>query len=298
MATRKGFFKSCLFGCLGLLVFGGIFAGVSAMLAWRSMDDQDIQETTGNPVAVEAVQPESAAPGRVILKLSHGEFRILKAEPGEGLRIETRYDKEAYRLVDDFQRNDDGTWTYALDFRRTIPGLQAIFRTFMGADNKTYVYIHLPPEAPIALEIYVEEGGFDAEFGGLWLTEADIVFNKGGFNLDVDEPLREPMERLRVKGSMGGFEAARLGNASPRYLDVACRMGGADIDLTGEWMQSCDATISIAMGGMGVRVPENLDVIRTDVPLEDTSPAERELSKPVLRLDVREKMGEIEVYTR
>ena len=40
MATKKGFFKSCMFGCLGILVFGFLFAGISALLAWRSVGDQ------------------------------------------------------------------------------------------------------------------------------------------------------------------------------------------------------------------------------------------------------------------
>ncbi len=295
MATKKGVFKSCLFGCLGLVVFGVLISGVSALLAWRSLDDQDIQESDTHPVTAEIYEARTASPGRVKLNLGQGEFRILSAEPGEGLRIETRYDKEAYYLEDDFVRNPDGSWAYSLGFRRTMPGLQAIFRAIMGADNKTYVHVYLPPDAPIALEVFVTEGGFDAELGGLWITEADIVFSKGGFNLDVDEPLREPMERLRVKGSMGGFETSRLGNASPRYLDVACRMGGAEIDLSGEWVRDCDASISIRMGGMSVRIPEGLDVVQSGDFLGETRPADLDSPHPTLRLDVSQKMGEIDI---
>ena len=83
-------------------------------------------------------------------------------------------------------------------------------------------------------EIRLRQGGFEAELGGLWLTDADIVFRKGGFSLDISEPLKEPLQRLKINGAMGGFEADNLGNASPKVVDVQCRMGGAEIDLRGQ----------------------------------------------------------------
>ncbi len=298
MATKKGVFKSCMFGCLGILVFGLLFTGVAALMAWRSVGDQDIQEADNTPAASEAFTERTGAPGRVILKLGQAEFRILKSDPGEGLRVEARYDREAYSLEDQFVRADDGTWTYALEFESTIPGMQSLFRSIMGADTKTYVYVYLPPDAPIALELYVEKGGFEAELGGLWLTEADITFHQGGFSLDIDEPMREPMERLRIKGAMGGFDARRLGNASPRTLDVTCRMGGADIGMGGEWAQDCDASLSISMGGMSVRVPEEIELEyggEGGSGFERVEPGEREVPRPRLRLDVTQKFGEVEV---
>jgi len=298
MATKSGIFKSCLFGCLGILVFGFLFAAISALLAWRGLDDQEMTEQALAPVAATEIGTRAASAGRVVLALGQGEFRIRPAAPDEGLRVETRYDKEAYELLDSFEKAPDGTWVYRLDFHRTMPGLQAIFRALMGADTENYVHIYLPPDVPIALEIGVEEGGFEADIGGLWITSADIVYNKGGFEFSVDEPLREPMDRLSIKGSMGGFEASGLGNASPRALDVHCRMGGADLDLDGPWSRDCDVNLSVRMGGMSVRVPDEVAVtgvegletgLRTDV---------SEVPVPTLRFTRQEKMGEVEIMRR
>lgn len=297
MADKKSVFKSCLLGCLGILVFGFLFAGVSALLAWRTMDDQDVTVADTTPVAADEFVERTGAPGRVMLKLGQGQFRVLSAEPGEGLRVETRYDREAYELEDQFEREPDGTWTYALEFQRTMPGLQALFRNLMGADGETYVYIYLPPDVPIALDLYVQEGGFKAEFGGLWLTQAEITFDKGGFDLEVDEPMHEPMAFLKIKGHMGGFDAKDLGNASPRRLDVACRMGGADIGLGGTWAQDCDASISVTMGGVSLHVPDELEIEfqrEDETGLMNPSPADAEVSRPRMRLDLQEKFGQIE----
>jgi len=299
MASRSGVFKSCLFGCLGLLVFGFLFAAISALLAWRGLDDQDMAEEELAPVASTEIGTRAAAAGRVVLTLGQGEFRILPSGPDEGLRVETRYDRKAYELLDSFERAPDGTWVYRLDFRRTMPGLQAIFRSLMGGGTETYVHVYLPPDVPIALEIGVEEGGFEADIGGLWITDADIVYRKGGFEFTVDEPLREPMERLAISGSMGGFEASGLGNASPRALEVHCRMGGADLDLSGPWSRDCDVSLSVRMGGMSVRVPEEVAV--TGVEGLETGLRTTEVSEvpaPTLRFTSQEKMGEVEIMRR
>jgi len=106
------------------------------------------------------------------------------------------------------------------------------------------------------------------------------------------------MERLKIKGTMGGFEASRLGNASPRTLSVACSMGGADIDLSGAWVRDCDASISVAMGGMTLLIPDDIEVEWNGDGARDlapASPAELEIPLPVLTLETHAKFGEIEV---
>ncbi len=298
MARKPGFMKSCLFGCLGVLVFGLLFAGISAMLAWRSVGDQDITDESFTPVTRGAVVQPAPAAGRVVLDLGQGEFQIKPSPPGEGLRVEAHYDKQAYALSDTLERNADGTWVYSIDFQRTTPGLQALFQALMGANTETYVHVYLPPDVPIALEIRVEEGGFESDIGGLWITEVDVVYRKGGFEFDVSEPLREPAESLSIRGSMGGFEASRLGNASPRRLDVHCRMGGADLGLEGGWVRDCDVNLSVNMGGMSVRVPEGVGVSGGPEHTGGLRTGTSEVPEPTLHFSVSEKMGEVEVLQR
>ena len=304
MEGKRGCLKPVMFGCLALIVLVLLIVGVTALVARRGIDRQRVEDSARAPevlpVAATAAGTalETARGGRVILDLAHGEFTLEPADPGEGLSVEARYDVTAFELADAFESLPDSTWIYRVGFRRTISGLQAMIRALLGGSTETRVSVFLPPEVPIELEIHVEEGGFEAELGGLWITAADAHFAKGGFSLDVDEPLREPMERLAIRGRMGGFEAVRLGNASPRELVVDCGMGGADVDLRGAWARDCDIRLAIRMGGMSVAVPE-------DVELEGMAPGGRRLRRadpevpvPVLRLDVSESMGEIEIGRR
>jgi len=318
MAGKQGCFKTGMLGCLGLLVIVILFVGITALVAWRGVDKQEIEKRARTPVVASPEMGEKPRridrdtdeqiirgerslgvlppPGRVVLELSQGEFEILPAQPGEGLSVEARYDKGVYELKENLETMPDSTWVYNLRFERTMPGLQALFRAIMGGDTDCWVHVYLPPDIPLALELHLDSGGVETDLGGLWLTEADINFSKGGFALDIDRPLKEPMERLTVRGRMGGFEADDLGNASPRILDLDFAMGGADIDLTGVWLQDADISLKIRMGGMAVRVPQDCRLEGVPFGGDRLLRDDEEVPPPLLRFDVSESMGEIEFH--
>jgi hypothetical protein len=306
MANATGCLKYSLFGCLGILVVVILFVGVTALVAWNRLDNQQIEDRVLAPIAEIAEIAEQDQPsgtpaltptgaGRLVLDFAQGEFQIHRAEAGEGLSIKARYDAEVYRLEERYENLPDSSWVYQVRFFRTISGLQALFRQLMGGGYDSVVHVYIPPDIPIELEIRLEEGGFEAELGGLWITAADIRCSKGGFSLSVDEPLVEPMERLSFRSRMGGFEAVRLGNASPRFLDIDCTMGGADVDLRGEWVQDCNVTLTVKMGGMDIRVPDDVEIQGVADDGHGLRHADVEIQRPVLTFEIKEKMGGIEV---
>ena len=142
------------------------------------------------------------------------------------------------------------------------------------------------------------QGGAQVELGGLWLTTADLVAEMGGIELSVDKPMRAPMEHMAISFSMGGGEIVSLGNASPRTLDVDCKMGGADIDLRGLWVRDCDIRLAIGMGGMSVYVPDEVEIRGIEKSRYGLRPRDPEVPVPILSFSVSESMGEIEVIQR
>ena len=306
MASKLGCFRPVLFGCLGIVVILFIGLGIAALVAWRGVDkarveDRDLiaaAEVTAGGEADAIGDAPTAPPGRVILDLAQGEFVVHRGTAGEGVRVKARFNQEAYELTDDLEILPDSTWVYRVRYRRTIPALQAILQSMFGGGGDSRVDVYLPPDVPIALEMHVQQGGGAADLGGMWLTEGLIDVSKGGFSLEISEPLVEPLEMLVITGSMGGLDVSGVGNASPRILDVDWRMGGANIDLGGEWLRDCDVNLAVNMGGMAVVVPRDID-------LEDAVPGEsqlevrpRETSTPVLRLHKTFKRGEIDVVRR
>ncbi|RKZ18876.1 hypothetical protein DRQ50_03255 [bacterium] len=301
MKERPGVLKSCLFGCLGLFGLFVLFLVIMAVLAGISMKDKRPMDTV---LAPEALAPKAVIadaelstihPGRLILDVSQGELIIKPARPGEQLNVRVKYDAEVHEVVENYEVAPDSSWVYELRFHRTMPGMQALFRQIMAGGGDASVVVRIPADLPVGLEIRLRQGGFEAELGGLWLTHADIDYSQGGFALEFDEPVREPMDHLVIHGSMGGFGAAGLGNASPRSLVVDCRMGGADIGLDGAWLQDCDIRLKVRMGGMDVRVPDNVVVQGVETLPDDLELAPGEVPLPVLRFSIDQEMGEIDV---
>jgi hypothetical protein len=298
MSNNRGCLKNGCFGCLGLLAIGVLIVGISALMAWRGLDDKDLADLDRTRDLSSTGSAVNDGPGRVVLELSEGDFEIVRGQPGEGVRVEARFDREVHELTDSLVVDPESGWVYTVRFRRTMPVLEAMFRAIMGGGEETHVKVYLPPDVPLALDVKASRGGLTGDLGGLWLTAADVSFKQGGFELDVSRPLREPMESMRLSTAMGGFELENLGNASPRVLDVNCQMGGAEVDLDGDWSRDCDARVRMRMGGMVLAVPENIRVERVSDGDRRLVGERPEVPLPTMRLSASVKMGELEVIDR
>lgn len=305
MSKMGGCFKYTGLGCLGLIAIGILFAGGGFLVALSHKGDGEVAaetrtqfEATASPDVVKGVRETEVPPGTglVFIHLKQGEFQIEPGEAGEGIRVEAEYHTGMGKLEDHYEVRPDSSWIYAVRYHRTVGGLESLFRSMMGEDDESKVTIYLPPDTPIRLRVLLEEGGAESELGGLWITDADIRYNKGGFVLNFDEPLKQPMEAMRVRGKMGGFEMTGLGHASPAILDIDCRMGGGDVDLRGDWVTDSDIRLNCTFGGMGVRLPKNV-VIEDAPPGADVLKTPEETpGAPVLRFRTKAKWGEIESY--
>lgn len=305
MPGPKGCFKGCALGCAGaavLLVIGGV---IISTLAWKALNGGDEKPAAGGtgamavgavsePMSARAARLTTTHGGRVRLSLGEGEFRLRPAAPGEGLHARAEYDSTVHRLVERFSVLPDSTWEYSLECRQS--GSSSFLKQITGGGrNNAKVTVYLPAEVPLDLDLHARRGGCEADLGGLWLRRGDLRFDQGGLELEFSSPLKEPMENLHLRARMGGIEARRVGNASPRALEVDCAMGGGEVDLRGAWRGDCLARASVRMGGIALKVPAEMRVEGFGA-LEPTLTGNAvEVPTPVLRLTATQKMGEVEV---
>jgi hypothetical protein len=230
--------------------------------------------------------------GRVLIDLRHGEFHVEPAPPGEPLRVEAEFDENRYELITEMAEVD-GAWHYTVRFWQAgAPGLVSLFARMMGA-REPRVTVYLPREVPMGLDLRFSQGGGEIDLGGLWLTEARVAFEQGGGELDFSEPLREPTERLGIDASMGGGSFRRLGNASPRVLNVETQMGGGEVDLGGKWLRDCEISLEASMGGMAVGLPDHVNT--RGLPQDRSAPTSPGGEPaPTLTFSYSSSMGEID----
>jgi hypothetical protein len=305
-----------------VLVVALVLAGGAAGLAWmqvraEKVEDVDWTRETGPVVATPTLpeagtpsEPAEAAPGAapgaavgsVVLDVRSADFRVRPGDPGEPVRVNARYDTSAYELTREESVAEDGTWVYRVAFRRTANGLITTIKEMLGG-TRPEVEIALPPDVPLDLRAKATRGGLEAQLGGLWLVDVDLEGTQGGFVVGVDEPAAVPVERMRVRASMGGLVLGKVGNLSPRALDVDVRLGGGVVDLRGAWQADAAITVANSNGGVQMIVPEEIATRGLPViPGAEGGPApppeEAELPGPVLTFELSGDLEDIEVQRR
>jgi hypothetical protein len=301
-------------GCLGCLVIVGVLVLAGAAIvgvAWLGAHDAQATRETLSPElpppaedagATEPADGTAELPpidlsgtdlvpeGRVQLTIRHAELFVRPAPPGETISVDARYSAKTHELREELVVDDDGRWRYDVHFAGHGGAfMTALRQMFSGISPR--VVVNLPQDAPLDLVLDVAQCGGQIELGGLWLREATMEASQGGFEIDISEPLREPMDSLQVATSMGGFSIASLGNASPSRLAITTRMGGAELDLTGDWSRDAEVTIDSSMGGVVVRLPSEVNI--TGTPSNDR---QLDADAPTVHFDIQSKYGEIEVY--
>jgi len=289
-------------GCLAFLLLGAVGTGVMLGIVYVGGQPGTVEEQVLTPEVPAPPAPAEEAParppagpagaGRVILDVQQAEFYVEPGSPGEPLRVEASYDREACRLSEQLDPDAEPGWVYRLRFYCERRSLLQNLRSWFGG-TKERVRVFLPPDQPLALEIRGSQGGSIVELGGLWLTSLEVDFAMGGLIMGMKSPLREPLDSVALHGEMGGLVVTGLGNASPRRLVVDYRMGGMELDLRGRWLVDSDIDIDLRMGGGSVTLPEGVLVEGLPSGVRGPSPAP-EITPPTLRFRTNAVQGNLE----
>ena len=336
-APRRGCFKTGCFGTLGCGCLGFVLLGLWALLGVlmtpgsgeqvvqemtqpvpglpsviAPLDPADDEPAAGNEEAAGAArtledQPEVALPvadvagGTVVLDISLATFEIRAGRPGDPIRIEGDYDSGKYRLEQNFEESDDGSWRYELTFKRKGWGP---FISFKGGEDRLRLY--LPPGVPIRLEGEMGTGQSRMNLGGLAIADVDLKLGTGDHEVGFDEPTAIPVKKFLINAGVGELEVRGLGNASPEVVDIDTGIGSLGLDLTGDWLRDSRISVRGGIGETSVRVPRSgvkLDV-DNDVGLGEAANTTRlsvsegdpELNWPTLTLRVSRGLGSTHIY--
>ncbi len=256
-------------GCVGILTLIGLLAVWSVALVsaafMRGRSEQvtlheSSRELPGAriPSSPAGGDPSDAAvtvdaDGRVILDLVVGEFEVLRGELGETARIEAHFDSRSYELTEKFETAGSG-WTYRVTFEETSWFKDSGLRALLGGHYPT-IRLWLPPDVPIALEGTFRKGDSHLELGDLWLTDIDLTLDQGALTVDFDTPLAAPVDRVSIHSTRGGLFVNRLGNTSPRLLEIDHATGALSLDLRGSWSRDSEVHISSSMSRAKVWLP-------------------------------------------
>ena len=185
MSRKPGCWKTTLFGCLGIVGLLIVVLGITILMAWSGLRDRETTDRTYTPnVEATAGRPAQGptGPGRLVLDVGQCEVEIKAAAPGAGLSLRAHYDAEVHELVDSYVVAPDSSWVYELRFRRTMPGMEALFRQLLGGESAR-IEVAIPPELPIALEIAVRDASDEGRsVGPLVAAETAVLVDTTGID--------------------------------------------------------------------------------------------------------------------
>ena len=319
----RGCFKTGMWGCLALIGLGffGMLAlsglafvsarkapepttdSVTHSLPGRAVEEdaslataeqlEDARGTSEIPTAT-LLNEASTGVGTLELDLATGDFTLIPVAADQPLEVVAEYDKARYTLVEEFVEGESDTWTYRVSFHAR--------RTFLfGGGNDNSVEIRVPKGHPLFVTGEVKMGRAELDFGGLTLLGVDLETGMGEILIDVSEPTGTSAEYFRVSGRMGALNIDRLGNASPREVDVDFRMGEASVELDGAWLVDSNVEMRCRMGECSARVPDNVFVdVRANATMggRDVRLPDQDLvpeGAPTLTLKMSGSMGEVKV---
>jgi hypothetical protein len=114
----------------------------------------------------------------------------------------------------------------------------------------------------VPLKLSVKTGVGDARFSlsGMKVSRLELESGVGGSKISDYEPNPVLCDFIRIKNGVGSIEAVGLGNLNFRELEFEGGVGGANLDFSGQWKQDADIRIQVGVGGVNIRMPQNVGV--------------------------------------
>ncbi|MBM3789183.1 MAG: hypothetical protein FJW35_02410 [Acidobacteria bacterium] len=183
-----------------------------------------------------------------------GSLEIGTGAASDLYTLDLSYDKSNYEPEVEYESlGGQGRLKVKLEGKNKIGGIR-------NDKNTNRLRLNLSDALPVQLKVRSGVGEARLSLSDLRLTELDLECGVGGTRVSVYEPNPESCESVRLRSGVGGFEAVGLGNLNFRSLDFEGGVGGANLDMTGEWRQDASVRIEVGIGGVTLRMPRGLGV--------------------------------------
>ena len=238
---------------------------------------------------------DTTEPLEIELDVALAELVVVPGPAGDRPEVTAHYDPDRFRL--DQERHRRGG--HLVDSIRFGPR-SSVIGSLRHQENDNRVRVRLPAGVPLVLTGRVRMAESRLELGGLDLLDVDLDLGVGEHTLSFDSPLLRPLGRLRVDASLGDLRLERLGNASPRRLEVHHTMGDLVVDLTGAWRNDADGEVRFGLGDCRVLAPDAAH-LRLDKGMslgeehDGHDEANLPAGAPELRLRVHGRMGDLKI---
>jgi len=176
--------------------------------------------------------------------------------------VSARYDADAFRFE---RRYDAAARTLVVGADSATAERFTLRPHLLGGDNSragrdSYLNVALARGLPIDLTVHIGIGDGELDLGDLWLSRLMVVVAMSETTLNFRTPNAQPMDKLTIISALGGVTLHRLGNARAKKVELDVGVGGAEVDMRGEWTGDMTLDANVSVGGLELQVPRDAGV--------------------------------------
>ncbi len=120
--------------------------------------------------------------------------------------------------------------------------------------------LNLTDSLPVNLRVNTGVGDARLALSRLHLSSLDVESGVGSCRMTSYDPNPAVCDSIRLHSGVGGMDATGLGNLNFRRLEFEGGVGGANLDLSGQWKQDAEISIRVGVGGVSMRMPRDVGV--------------------------------------
>ncbi len=188
------------------------------------------------------------------VNLDVGSLEITGESRNELYSLDLEYDKSSFTPRADY--TEVGTNAGKLYFK-----LENMHRAGIRTHQENNrLRVNLTDSLPVSLNIMTGIGDARLALSRLHLSSLDVESGVGSCRMSSYDPNPTVCDSIRLHSGVGGMDAVGLGNLNFRRLEFEGGVGGASLDLSGQWKQDADISIRVGVGGVTIRMPREVGV--------------------------------------
>jgi hypothetical protein len=233
------------------LMLGGVLSPASAQ-TWRTL-------TASRPLG----RDDSL---RVVVRYGMGKLTLRAADPAVLYDLSMRYDANIFRTQKSY---DPASHTLSVGADSATAERFSLRPHFFGGDNAKAVKdeekvaemtLGIARGIPLDLNVKTGIGASVLDLGNLWIANARIESTMGEMMITFSTANQRPMQELRIDAMMSGLGVKELGNARAKTVKMSATLGGGEANLRGDWTGDMTLDVTVAVGGLQIRVPRDAGV--------------------------------------
>jgi hypothetical protein len=188
------------------------------------------------------------------LEYAAGLLRVIPGRPTELYRMDLTYDEDRFFPLSDFN-SQRGTLILGVK-----PVGEAGVRVVSRNQLQQAATVALSPQVALALSLKLGAADADLDLGGLKVSQIDMNTGASKTVVRFSRPNATRCDHAAISAGAAQVSVLGLGNSRCDEINFEGGVGKVLLDFSGAWTSSARVQVTMAMGELTLRLPQNAGV--------------------------------------